>query len=50
MNEDKKQRDYLYKAKEADQEAAKAKTDEMRASWTNIAQSYRDLAAQRNSS
>jgi hypothetical protein len=35
---------YLSKAKEAEQEATRARNPESRASWLRIAENYRDLA------
>ncbi len=35
---------YLSKAKEAEQEATRAKNPQSRASWLRIAENYRDLA------
>ena len=40
---------YLSKAKEAEQEAARAKNPESRASWLRIAENYRDLARYKQS-
>ena len=39
-----KQGEYLAKARQADEKAAKAKDAPMRASWQKIAASYRELA------
>jgi hypothetical protein len=39
-----RQKLYLAKAKEAEQNAAKAKSEDARRDWLRIAQKYRDLA------
>lgn len=36
---------YLEKAKDAEQEAAKAKKAELRTAWLKVAENYRQLAA-----
>jgi hypothetical protein len=44
MDREEKEKSYRSKAREAEQEAAKAKDPEGRASWLRIAESYRQLA------
>jgi len=39
-----RQKQYLAKAQDAEQSAAKAKNDAARADWIRIAQKYRELA------
>jgi hypothetical protein len=45
MNQENRNHDYLGKAREAEQEAARAKTLDKRDGWLKVAQGYRDLAA-----
>jgi hypothetical protein len=44
MNADERRKDFLAKAKEADEQVEKAKDSDLKASWKRIAQSYRELA------
>ena len=39
-----RQKQYLSKAREAEESAAKAKSDQARIDWLRIAQKYRELA------
>jgi hypothetical protein len=44
MTADERRKDFLAKAKEADEQAEKAKDADLKDSWKRIAQSYRELA------
>jgi hypothetical protein len=44
MNKDQRRREFLAKAAEAEEQAAKAKESDIRESWLRIAASYRELA------
>jgi hypothetical protein len=44
MNKEQRQGDFLSKAKDADQKAAKVTTRQERAAWAKIAEGYRHLA------
>ena len=44
MNKETRRQEFLDKAKDADERAAKAKGPQLRDSWQKIAQTYRDLA------
>ena len=47
MDNPEKKQSFLLKADEADQEAAKARDNAIRASWLKIAKDYRQLAEEK---
>jgi len=44
MSADERRKEFLAKAKDADDQAAQAKDTDLKDSWKRIAQSYRELA------
>ena len=44
MNAEERRKEFLAKAKEADDQAERAKDSDLKISWKRIAESYRELA------